>query len=99
MEIGNRGLMLRNSLELMLYNGFNCYRFAKWAENEEASTMNQSDFEDSLTWTPEAQAKLKNIPFFVRSQARQRIESLTREAGLDQVTVEMVEQARLEFGQ
>jgi hypothetical protein len=61
--------------------------------------MNEFDFEEVLTWTPEAQAKLKNIPFFVRSQARQRIETLTREAGLEQVTVEMVEQARLEFGQ
>ncbi len=36
---------------------------------------------------------------FVRSQARQRIEELARHAGSDRVTVEMVEQARIEFGQ
>ncbi len=54
---------------------------------------------DGLKWTPEAKAKFKNIPFFVRSQARQRIEHLAREADLDVVTVELVEQARLEFGQ
>ncbi len=54
---------------------------------------------DSPRWTPEAEAKLKNIPFFVRSQARQRIEQLARVAGLDVVTAEIVEQARLEFGQ
>jgi hypothetical protein len=52
-----------------------------------------------LNWTPEAKTKLKNIPFFVRTQARARIEQLAREAELDVVTAELVEQARLEFGQ
>jgi hypothetical protein len=61
--------------------------------------MSQSDFTDILQWTPEAKAKLKNIPFFVRSKARQRIEQIAREAELDVVTVEVVEQARAEFGQ
>jgi Spy/CpxP family protein refolding chaperone len=61
--------------------------------------MPNSDFTDELEWTPEAKAKLKNIPYFVRSQARQRIEQLTREADLEVVTAEIVEQARLEFGQ
>jgi hypothetical protein len=54
---------------------------------------------DSLKWTPEAKAKLKNIPFFVRAQARGRIEHLARESDLDVVTAELVEQARSEFGQ
>jgi plasmid stabilization system protein ParE len=61
--------------------------------------MSSSNFRDTLAWTPEAKAKLKNIPFFVRSQARQRIEQLAREADLDVVTAEIVEQARAEFGQ
>jgi hypothetical protein len=61
--------------------------------------MRDSDLTDVLQWTPEAEAKLKNIPFFVRAQARQRIEHLAREAERDVVTVELVEQARLEFGQ
>ncbi|MBF2026594.1 MAG: PCP reductase family protein [Oscillatoriales cyanobacterium C42_A2020_001] len=52
-----------------------------------------------LQWTPEAEAKLKNIPFFVRAQARERIEYLAREAELEVVTAELVEQARVEFGQ
>jgi hypothetical protein len=52
-----------------------------------------------LKWTPAAKAKFKNIPFFVRSQARERIEHLAREAEVDVVTAEIVEQARLEFGQ
>ncbi|MGC8711651.1 MAG: PCP reductase family protein [Leptodesmis sp.] len=54
---------------------------------------------NSLKWTPEAKAKFKNIPFFARTQARERIEHLAREADLDTVTAEIVEQARLEFGQ
>lgn len=61
--------------------------------------MGKFDFTDTLRWTPEAKAKLKNIPFFVRTQARQRIEQMARAAGLDKVTVEIVEQARSEFGQ
>ncbi len=61
--------------------------------------MRESDLTDALQWTLTAEAKLKNIPYFARVQARQRIEALAREAELDVVTVEMVEQARLEFGQ
>ena len=61
--------------------------------------MSSSDLNDELTWTPEAKAKLKNIPYFVRSQARQRIEQLAREGELDRVTADIVEQARMEFGQ
>ena len=56
-------------------------------------------WQESLPWSPEARQKLKNIPYFARVQARQRIEQLAREADLDEVTVDLVEQARLEFGQ
>ncbi len=55
--------------------------------------------DDELSWTIEAKEKLHNIPFFVRPQARQHIESLARELGLEVVTAELVEQARGEFGQ
>lgn len=61
--------------------------------------MSNADFTDELKWMPEAQAKLKNIPYFVRSQARQRIEQLARLQELEVVTPDLVEQARLEFGQ
>ncbi|HLO86777.1 MAG TPA: PCP reductase family protein [Nostocaceae cyanobacterium] len=54
---------------------------------------------DGLRWTAEAKTKLKNIPFFVRSQAKARIEHLAREANQEVITGELVEQARLEFGQ
>jgi hypothetical protein len=61
--------------------------------------MADSDSFDGLTWTTEAKIKYKNIPYFVRSQARQRIEQLAQAAGSDTITAEIVEQARVEFGQ
>ena len=61
--------------------------------------MHEFNLTDALQWTNEAKAKLKKIPFFVRSQAKARIEQLTRAAGQEVVTAEIVEQARLEFGQ
>lgn len=61
--------------------------------------MEDSDIADELKWTPAAKAKLKSIPFFVRSSARKRIEQLARQTGSDVITVEIVEQARVEFGQ
>ncbi|NER38473.1 MAG: protochlorophyllide oxidoreductase [Oscillatoria sp. SIO1A7] len=61
--------------------------------------MSNYDFTEELEWTPEAKAKLKKIPYFVRSQARQRIEEMARDRELEEVTAEIVEQARLELGQ
>jgi hypothetical protein len=66
---------------------------------EEIMSESNVEFNDGLHWTIEAQVKLKNIPYFVRSQARQRIEMIAREEGAEEVTVAMVEQARVEFGQ
>jgi hypothetical protein len=61
--------------------------------------LRDSDLTDILSWTAEAEQMLKNIPFFVRSQARQRIEQLARNQSLDTVTADLVSQARHEFGQ
>ncbi len=61
--------------------------------------MVESRFPDALRWTSEAKTKLQNIPFFVRAQAKARIEQLARQAQQDVVTPDLVEQARLEFGQ
>ncbi|WP_404786504.1 PCP reductase family protein [Altericista sp. CCNU0014] len=54
---------------------------------------------DELSWTPEAEAKLRNVPFFARSQARQRIEEMARASQIAVVTPELVEQVRLTAGQ
>jgi len=54
---------------------------------------------NDVAWTPEAQAKLKNIPFFVRAQARRRIEAIACALEAEEITADLVEQVRLEFGQ
>jgi Proto-chlorophyllide reductase 57 kD subunit len=54
---------------------------------------------DELRWTSEAEAKLKNVPFFARSQARQRIEGIARDSEVMVVTAELVEQVRSSVGQ
>jgi hypothetical protein len=60
--------------------------------------FNQSS-SDELFWTTEAQLKLRQIPYFVRTQARQKIETLARTIQSEEVTADIVEQARLQFGQ
>jgi hypothetical protein len=54
---------------------------------------------DLPQWTAEARAKLNSIPFFVRSQARNRIEAVARSQALETITADLVEQVRLQFGQ
>ena len=62
-------------------------------------TMQNLDNAEGLIWTTEAKVKFKNIPYFVRSQARQRIEQIALAEGSDTITAEIVEKARVEFGQ
>ena len=61
--------------------------------------MTSFNLTDDLYWTPQAQVKLKMIPFFARPQARQRIESMARQAEVEEITAKFVEKARAEFGQ
>lgn len=49
-------------------------------------------------WTAEAEARLKEIPFFVRPAARKKIEKYAQEMGSAQITVEVYEQAKQKFG-
>ncbi len=51
-----------------------------------------------IEWTAEAEARLKEIPFFVRPAARKKIEKFAQEAGATQITVELYEQAKQKFG-
>jgi hypothetical protein len=54
---------------------------------------------NSIQWTSEAEAKLKEIPFFVRPAARKKIEKFAQEAGQTTITVEVYDQAKKQFGQ
>jgi Proto-chlorophyllide reductase 57 kD subunit len=51
-----------------------------------------------MEWTPEAEARLKEIPFFVRPAARKKIEAFAQAAGLTQITADVYEQAKKQFG-
>lgn len=50
-----------------------------------------------MEWTTEANAKLKEIPFFVRPAARKKIEKFAAEKGINIITVEIYEQAKAKF--
>ena len=52
----------------------------------------------STTWTTEAEAKLKEIPFFVRPAARKKIEKFAQERGVNEITVEIYDLAKQQFG-
>ncbi len=49
------------------------------------------------TWTPAAEAKLKDIPFFVRPFARKKIEGYAQENQLSPITLEVYEEAKKRF--
>ncbi len=51
-----------------------------------------------MEWTADAKSRLKEIPFFVRPAARKKIEKLALELGASQITVEVYEQAKQQFG-
>jgi hypothetical protein len=53
---------------------------------------------DAPTWTPEAQARLKEIPFFVRPAARKKIEKFAQENGVAEITEAVYEEAKKQFG-
>jgi len=50
-----------------------------------------------LNWTPEAEAKLKDIPFFVRPFARKKIEAYAKDNNLYPITLEVYEEAKKRF--
>ena len=52
-----------------------------------------------MTWTDEAEAGLKQVPFFVRPAVRRKIEGLAREAGLETVDGAFFAEAKARFGQ
>ncbi|MBM0742089.1 PCP reductase family protein [Phormidium sp. CLA17] len=54
---------------------------------------------DAIQWTSEAEARLKEIPFFVRPAARKKIEKFAGERGITEITVEVYEQAKQKFGE
>ena len=53
---------------------------------------------NNTPWTTEAEAKLKEIPFFVRPAARKKIGKFAQEQGANEITVEIYDLAKQQFG-
>ncbi|MCP9808911.1 PCP reductase family protein [Cyanobium sp. HWJ4-Hawea] len=52
-----------------------------------------------MEWTPSAESRLKEVPFFVRPVVRRKIEGLAVEAGKSEVDEGFYESAKAQFGQ
>lgn len=52
-----------------------------------------------MEWTPEAEARIKEVPFFVRPAVRRRIESLALEASLTSIDLDFYCAAKARFGE
>jgi light-independent protochlorophyllide reductase subunit B len=52
----------------------------------------------TLTWSADAEAELKKIPFFVRGKARRNTEAFAQQYGLQIITVETLYDAKAHFG-
>jgi hypothetical protein len=52
---------------------------------------------EQIKWTAEAEAKIKEIPFFVRPFARKKIENYAQENGIVVIDIQVYEQAKQLF--
>ncbi|MBE9061208.1 protochlorophyllide oxidoreductase [cf. Phormidesmis sp. LEGE 11477] len=52
----------------------------------------------SVEWTTEAEALLKEIPFFVRPAARKKIEKFAREREISTISESVYKEAKQQFG-
>jgi Proto-chlorophyllide reductase 57 kD subunit len=52
---------------------------------------------NNISWTAEAEAKIKEIPFFVRPAARKKIEIFAHEQGSSEIDLQVYELAKAAF--
>ncbi|MEJ2540839.1 MAG: ferredoxin:protochlorophyllide reductase (ATP-dependent) subunit B [Gemmatimonadota bacterium] len=52
----------------------------------------------TVSWTGEAEAELKRIPFFVRGKARKNTEAYARERAISEIDVDTLYEAKAHFG-
>jgi Proto-chlorophyllide reductase 57 kD subunit len=57
----------------------------------------KNDSPDGLTWTPDAERRLDNIPDFIRPMARREIERIAKERGLATITAQVMDEAKEKF--
>lgn len=52
---------------------------------------------DEMTWSPDAERRLENIPDFIRPMARREIERLAKERGVTTITAQVMDEAKEKF--
>ena len=52
---------------------------------------------NGMTWSPEAEERLRNIPDFIQPMARKEIERLAKERGATTVSAELMDEAKEKF--
>lgn len=52
---------------------------------------------NGLSWTPDAEKRLENIPDFIQPMARREIERLAKERGVNTITAEVMDDAKEKF--
>jgi len=57
----------------------------------------KSDSSNGITWTPEAEKRLENIPDFIRPMARKEVERVARDRGMVTITVQVMDDAKDKF--
>ncbi|MFP4183940.1 MAG: nitrogenase component 1, partial [Halorhodospira sp.] len=66
-------------------------------EAETATAVTEAAEDAEVRWTPEAEAELKKIPFFVRGKARRNTERFAADRGIATITVETIYDAKAHF--
>ncbi|MBN1263926.1 MAG: universal stress protein [Anaerolineales bacterium] len=103
--VGRRGLHQEaeslvdsNTLNLARLSSTNLLVVAPSKEPLDVPSVSRQEEETALPWTPEAEARLKRIPPFIRKMARRAIESHARENGISQITPETVQEVSHRMG-
>ena len=57
----------------------------------------KSESSNGMTWTPEAEKRLENIPDFIRPMARKEVERVAKERGVATITAQVMDDAKEKF--
>ncbi len=49
---------------------------------------------DGVTWQPDAEQRLKKVPFFIRPWVKRRAEAVARERGVREVTSRLLDEIK-----
>jgi hypothetical protein len=57
----------------------------------------KSESSNGMTWTPEAEKRLENIPDFIRPMARKEVERVAKERGMATITAQVMDDVKDKF--